>query len=127
MSERVRSRRLDDIIGLALIIGAIVVGYRILVPLMPSILWGGALAVICARPFEAVSNRLGARRSLAVLLFGLIYLFALICPAIFFAWELLRTAPSLLHMLQSFSEHPESLQLPWLADVPLVGPDLALW
>ena len=127
MSERVRSRSLDDIIGLALIIGAIVVGYRILVPLMPSILWGGALAVICARPFEAVSNRLGARRSLAVLLFGLIYLFALICPAIFFAWELLRTAPSLLHMLQSFSEHPESLQLPWLADVPLVGPDLALW
>lgn len=119
------NRTVDDVVGLALIIGAVVVGYRILLPLMPAILWGGSLAVICAHPFEALARRMRGARHLAAAVFALIFLFALICPAFFFAWELLRTAPALLHFLQAVTEDPGRLSLGWLTRLPLVGPDLA--
>jgi predicted PurR-regulated permease PerM len=69
--------------------------YLLFRPIMPALLWGGLLAVISAHGYERLVSRLGGRRGLGVLIFGIFYTLVLVVPLLFFVLEAIAHAPVL--------------------------------
>jgi predicted PurR-regulated permease PerM len=71
----------------------IVLGYLLLHPLFPALLWGGLLAVVSGRSYERLVGRLRGRRMLGVVVVGFVYALALIAPLLFMVLETIAYAP----------------------------------
>ena len=120
-----RTRQIQQVATIALLIllaaGCIVV----VSPFVAALMWALVLTISTWSTFEWVKRRFGGRATLAATCLTLLLALVLLVPLVFAGFKLADNAAALGRLLSDFVERGPPPPPAWIADIPLVGPELA--
>jgi len=117
----------DMLVALAFLAMMTLLTYKPFSPILTAMVWGALLAIVAAHPFERVVSHIGGRRSLAAVIFAVIFAVLLLLPAVLFVLELLQWVPALESLPDSLSKGMIPEIAAKLAEQPALGPKVQEW
>ncbi len=94
-------------------------------PFVAALIWALVLTISTWSTFEWVKRRVGGRAALASTIMALLLALVLLVPLVFAGVKLADNAATLGRLVSGFVERGPPPPPAWIADIPLLGPDLA--
>ncbi|QQS16922.1 MAG: AI-2E family transporter [Neisseriales bacterium] len=126
-AQKIFSRRffLENAVYIALLFLLTVACIKILLPFLVALIWSVIILIAVWPVYQLLCRKLGGRSKLSAVLVVCMLILALIMPLAFMVMAIIEILPTISDTAAQFAHYKLSSLPPWLAQIPVLGQQLA--